>query len=33
MFITHFEEIMSGFGCSFNTAVQLAQRGTVWEDL
>ena len=32
MFIKVFEEIMKGYGCSFNTAMQLYQRGTIWED-
>ena len=27
-----FEEIMDGFDCDLNTAIQLYQRGTVWED-
>lgn len=33
MFMKHFEEIMKGFSCDFNTAVKLYQRGTVWEDV
>jgi hypothetical protein len=33
MFMIHFEEIMQGFKCDFNTAMQLHQRGTVWEDV
>ncbi len=32
MFMIAFEEIMEGFGCDLNTAIQLYQRGTVWED-
>jgi hypothetical protein len=32
MFLNHFDEIMKGFKCDFNTAIQLYQRGTVWED-
>jgi hypothetical protein len=32
MFIKHFEEIMEGFDCNLNTAIQLYKRGTVWED-
>lgn len=32
MFIEHFEEIMRSFGCDFNSAMQMYQRGTVWED-
>ena len=31
MFMMHFTEIMEGFDCDFNTAMQLYQRGTVWE--
>ena len=27
-----FEEIMQGYNCSLNTAMQMYQRGTVWED-
>jgi len=33
MFMEHFFIIMEGFDCDFNTAVQLAQRGTTWEDV
>tara|TARA_B100000780_G_scaffold252914_1_gene200270 strand:+ start:156 stop:341 length:186 start_codon:yes stop_codon:yes gene_type:complete len=33
MFMAAFEEIMEGFGCDLNTAIQLYQRGTVWEDV
>lgn len=32
MFMICFEEIMEGFGCDLNTAIQLYQRGTIWED-
>jgi len=31
MFMDHLDCIMEGFGCDFNTAFQLYQRGTVWE--
>ena len=31
LFMEHFEEIMRGFNCDFNTAIKLYQRGTVWE--
>jgi hypothetical protein len=30
--IDHIECIMQGFDCDLNTAIQLYQRGTVWED-
>lgn len=32
MFMKHFEEIMQGYKCNFNTALQMYQRGTNWED-
>ena len=32
MFMKIFEEIMQGYNCSLNTAMQMYQRGTVWED-
>jgi len=32
MFMLIFEEIMQGYNCSLNTAMQMYQRGTVWED-
>jgi len=32
MFMKHFEEIMQGFKCDFNTAMKMYQRGTNWED-
>jgi len=32
MFIIHLKEIMIGFDCDFNTAMQLYKRGTTWED-
>ena len=32
LFMNHFEEIMKGFKCDFNTAVKMYQRGTHWED-
>jgi len=32
MFMVAFEEIMEGFGCDLNTAIQLYQRGTIWEE-
>jgi len=31
-FMILFEEIMDGFNCDLNTAMQLYQRGTIWED-
>jgi len=30
-FMTIFEEIMESFGCDLNTAMQMYQRGTIWE--
>ena len=33
MFMVAFEEIMDGFNCDLNTAIQLYQRGTIWEDV
>jgi len=33
MFMVAFEEIMEGFNCDLNTAIQLYQRGTIWEDV
>jgi len=30
--MNHFEEIMKGYKCSLNTAIQMYQRGTAWED-
>jgi len=32
MFMEVFTEIMEGFDCDLNTAIQLYKRGTVWED-
>jgi hypothetical protein len=32
LFIAHLEEIMEGFSCDLNTAMQLYKRGTEWED-
>jgi hypothetical protein len=32
MVINHVEMIMEGFDCDFNTAMQLYQRGTSWEN-
>lgn len=32
MFMVVFEEIMEGFSCDLNTAMQLYKRGTIWED-
>ena len=32
MFMKMFEEIMQEYNCSLNTAMQMYQRGTVWED-
>jgi hypothetical protein len=32
LFMQMFEEIMEGYGCSLNTAMQMYQKGTVWED-
>ena len=31
MFMQVFEEIMEGYQCNLNTAIQMYQRGTVWE--
>lgn len=27
-----FEEIMRAYNCSLNTAIQMYQKGTVWEE-
>jgi hypothetical protein len=32
LFMQMFEEIMRGYNCSLNTAMQMYQKGTVWED-
>jgi len=32
LFMNHFKMIMEGFDCDLNTAIQLYQRGTIWED-
>jgi len=32
MFMEVFVEIMEGFDCDLNTAIQLYKRGTIWED-
>ena len=32
MIIEHIQQIMDGFKCDLNTAMQLYKRGTVWED-
>lgn len=32
MFMEMFEEIMRAYNCSLNTAIQMYQKGTVWEE-
>ncbi len=32
LFMDIFEEIMKGYKCSLNTAIQMYQRGTAWEE-
>jgi len=32
MFMEMFEEIMRAYDCSLNTAIQMYQKGTVWEE-
>lgn len=32
LFLKHFEEIMRGYKCDLNKAIQMYQRGTAWED-
>jgi len=32
MFMEMFEEIMRAYDCSLNKAIQMYQKGTVWEE-
>ena len=33
LFMKHFKIIMDAYDCDLNTAMQMYQRGTIWEEV